>query len=99
MLRQLMSLVFLTTLAVHTSAAELQTALEESGWGELTSYQQLMDYLDRLDNSSNNVSMKTIGTSVEGRAIPALFFSNDEKFASRRGEKPVVMVFCQQHGA
>jgi hypothetical protein len=98
MFKSLFLLMFFMALAVHAGAAELQTALEESGWTQLTGYEQLMDYLERLDSSSENVSVEVIGTSVEGRSIPALFFTSDGKFASRRGEKPVVIVFCQQHG-
>ena len=98
MFRKPIFLIFLTMLAVHASGAELRTALERSAWTELTSYRQLMEYIEKLDGSSDVVSVEAIGTSVEGRPIPALFFTNDEKFAGRRGEKPVVMVFCQQHG-
>jgi hypothetical protein len=98
MLKKLILYLFLITLAAPASAAELQTALEESGWKELTSHVQLMAYLEQLVESSDKVRMQTIGTSVSGRPIPALFFSNDEVFASRRASKPVVLINCQQHG-
>ncbi|MCW8926096.1 MAG: DUF2817 domain-containing protein, partial [Xanthomonadales bacterium] len=91
-------MMFLLSCAFQANAAELQTALEKSGWSELTSHEQMMAYLEPLADSSARVSMKSIGTSVTGRPIPALFFSDDPEFASRRDVKPLVMIFCQQHG-
>ena len=79
-------------------AAPSQTQLEESGWTELTTYERMMDYLEPLVKSSPLVKMESIGASVSGRSIPALYFSKDDSFASRRDEKPVVMIICQHHG-
>lgn len=79
-------------------AAELQTPLEESGWSQLTSYEEMMGYLNPLVDSSPRVRMSFIGTSVAGKPIPALFFSQDKVFASQRDKKPVVLIICQQHG-
>lgn len=96
--KKLVVLLFLSVWALPASAAELRTTLEVSDWKTLTSYEQAMDYLGHLVESSPRVDMQTIGTSVSGRGIPALFYSNDPVFGSRRGEKPLVMIFCQQHG-
>lgn len=79
-------------------AADQQTQLEASGWTELTSYQNQMNYLEELAAASKLVTMKPIGMSSSGRAIPALFLSNDTVFASHRDSKPLVMIICQQHG-
>ncbi|MEE4219459.1 MAG: DUF2817 domain-containing protein [Xanthomonadales bacterium] len=57
-----------------------------------------MGYLTPLAESSSTVRMQSIGTSVAGKTIPALFFSKDEVFASQRDKKPVVMIICAQHG-
>lgn len=81
-----------------THADELQTQQETSAWTELTSYAQMMVYLEALDASSSRVRIESIGTSVSGRPIPALYFSQDAVFASQRGKKPVVLISCQQHG-
>jgi hypothetical protein len=98
MYKRLIVLLFISAWAFQANAAEPRTALEESGWKALTSYEQQMGYLQQLVTSSSSVDMKTIGTSVSGRAIPALFFSTDPVFASQRAEKPLVLIFCQQHG-
>lgn len=79
-------------------ATAYQTPLEQSDWTRLTSHGQMMDYLKPLVDSSSRVKMHTIGTSVSGKTIPALYFSNDDVFGSRRDQKPVVLIFCGQHG-
>jgi len=98
MFNHLISIAFLLLLNSQIQAAEFQTPLEKSGWSELTSHQQMMGYLKPLVDSSSMVKMTSIGTSVSGNSIPALFFSQDDVFASQREKKPVVMIFCQQHG-
>ena len=98
MLRQSAALVISLLFSLQLLAAQMQTQLESSGFQELTSYQQMMDYLEPLAASSPRLKMDLIGTSVEGRSIPALFFSLDEEFASLRQSKPLVLIFCQHHG-
>ncbi len=98
MYKPLIVMLFILCWVPQANAFELQTALEKSAWSELTNHDQMMAYLEPLADSSANVTMKFIGTSVAGRPIPALFFSDDPVFGSRRGQKPVVMIFCQQHG-
>jgi hypothetical protein len=63
----------------------------------LTGYDDMMAQLRKLDASSPLVSLAVIGRSSAGRDIPALFFSQGT-FAGQRQQKPVVLVFCQQHG-
>jgi hypothetical protein len=64
---------------------------------KLTGYADMMALLKKLDDSSSKMSMVIIGKSVKGRDIPALFFSKS-KFAAQREQKPIALVFCQQHG-
>jgi hypothetical protein len=64
---------------------------------KLTGYAEMMTQLKKLDVTSPLVSLTAIGRSVQGRDIPALFFSSG-KFAGQRAKKPLVLIFCQQHG-
>jgi len=98
MFKGLFSILFSLFVSAQIQAAEFQTPLEKSGWTKLTTHKQMMGYLEPLVGSSSRVNMNTIGTSVLGNAIPALFFSQDDVFASQREKKPVVMIICQQHG-
>jgi hypothetical protein len=67
-------------------------------FSHLTAYKPMMDYLTALAGSSKTVSMKMIGKSVQGRDIPALFYTHGKRFGADRERKPVVLVYCQQHG-
>jgi len=98
MLKKLIVAMISLLVISQSQAAELRTALEKSGWAQLTPYEEMMDYLEQLAGSSSAVNMRSIGTSVSGRSIPALFFTSDSGFAQQRDNKPLVLIFCQQHG-
>ncbi len=80
------------------AAADLQTPLEENHFTQLSTHSEMMRYLTELDRKSDVLRLSVIGKSVQGREIPALFFSLDSIFAQKRGQKPLVLIFCQQHG-
>ncbi len=98
MLKLLFVIAISLLISYPIQASESQTPLEKSGWKTLTTHQQMVAYLKPLVASSPLVEMKSIGKSVGGNDIPALFFSQDDVFASQREKKPVVLVICQQHG-
>jgi len=98
MFKSLISLIIMLLMSSQMQADEFKTPLQESGWSELTTYAQMMAYLNPLVDSSALVKMSLIGTSVAGKPIPALFFSQDAVFASQREKKPIVLIICQQHG-
>ena len=87
MIKGLFSLFFLLSVSSHIQAFDTPTPLEKSGWTTLTPHDQLMAYLKPLADSSRKVKMSSIGTSVSGKSIPALFFSEDAVFASQRDKK------------
>ena len=81
------------------ASGELKTASEKSDFSKLTNYVELTNYLKELASSSNLVTLSTIGKSVEGRNIYALYFSKSQTFNSKeKRSKPLVLVDCQQHG-
>ena len=100
--KKILKLLFLIVVSFiissQTQATETHSPLETSDWETLTSHKEMVAYLKPLVESSSLVEMKSIGTSVSGNSIPALFFSQDDIFASQRDKKPVVLVMCQQHG-
>lgn len=71
--------------------------VEQNDYARLTTHEEVMAYCRGLADSAAIVSLEIIGTSVQGKPIPALLFSTDV-FGSRRSSVPMVMVFCQQHG-
>jgi hypothetical protein len=91
-------LLVLMFVPVLYSQTVLPTPLEKSRFSTLSSYEELMQYLRELPSKNKMIKLEMIGHSVEGRDIPALFFSADRIFGSQRTSKPLVLVFCQQHG-
>lgn len=79
-------------------AQAIPTPLELNGYSRLSSHAEMMAYLGRLDAASSTLQMSAIGESVEGRKIPALFFSMDMPFRTEASTKPLVLIYCQQHG-
>ncbi|OGB66086.1 MAG: hypothetical protein A2Y94_09365 [Caldithrix sp. RBG_13_44_9] len=80
------------------SQGSLISPLEKSGFSRLSSYGNLMLYLSELTSKYKMIKLEIIGQTLEGRDIPALFFSSDKTFGNQRVIKPLVLVFCQQHG-
>ncbi|MFQ6113546.1 MAG: M14 family metallocarboxypeptidase, partial [bacterium] len=76
----------------------IQTPLERDNYAKLSSHSEMMEYLKELDSQSDIVTLSSIGQSVQGRDIPALFFSLDKTFGSQRLTKLLALVYCQQHG-
>lgn len=77
------------------------TPLEKSGYSKLTSYPEMVSFLQELDAGCPFLTVKNIGSSVECRSIPALFFSISKKFSSGKhviDKKPTLLIYCQQHG-
>ena len=85
----------LLLLMVGCSNAGISTPLELAEGDVLTSYDDMMSFLGRLEAETGAFTMDTIGTSGEGRSLVALHFSGDQGSAS---EKLKVLVYAQQHG-
>ncbi len=62
-----------------------------------TEYNSMMAFLNQIDRSSCQVTMEIFGKSVSGRDLAVLYFSHGP-FAGNRDKKPLVLIFCQQHG-
>lgn len=77
---------------------EFKTPIVKKNRKALTSYNEMNDYLKKKDGKSRSLTLLFFGKSVKGRNLPLLFFSSNKKFGSQRGIKPVVFIFCQQHG-
>jgi hypothetical protein len=70
-----------------------QTPLELSSFKKNTSHELMMSYIIELKKESSYINVETVGTSVQGRAIPLIHF-----LQKKSGPKIKVLLFCQQHG-
>ena len=91
-------LIVMSLVHFAASADKLPTPLEISEYTGLTSHPKMMEYLERIDHKSKHLSLEIIGKSLQGRDIPALFFSEDLPFAASLEDRITVLIFCQQHG-
>ncbi|WP_082232112.1 M14 family metallopeptidase [Halobacillus massiliensis] len=64
---------------------------------QFTTQEEMLEFIDSLDKKSKNLEVQSIGKSIEGRDIPALFFSKDKK-RKHFSKKPIVWLQGQIHG-
>jgi hypothetical protein len=66
-----------------------------------TTHDEMVDYLEALSSRTDNMRVRVAGYSQEGRALPALVFTNARRFLPvelQRLERPVVTLVGQLHG-
>lgn len=71
------------------------------GRADFTTHEEMMSFLEALQRASDNVHLRIVGASQEGRAIPLLVLSNSgraEPVDLARLGRPVVMLVGLQHG-
>ena len=97
------SAIFITLipfLCIFVNCAEEKplTPLESTSADKLTTYEEMISFLGELHRLTQNFTLETIATSVEGRDIPLLHFSESGLSASDQRDKLTVLLFAQQHG-
>src|SRR5690606_1784431 len=70
--------------------------LVKSNFKAVTSYSDLINYVEAAAESNPNITLEYFAESNEGRKLPVLFISKD-KFGED-GSKLKVLIFAQQHG-
>lgn len=71
------------------------------GRSDFTSHEEMLGYIEALARRADVVHVRRIGTSQEGRAMPALVLSSDHVRTgsqARRLGRPVVVLAGLQHG-
>ncbi|MFO8234003.1 MAG: M14 family zinc carboxypeptidase [Bacteroidales bacterium] len=69
--------------------------IEETNFKQLTSHEDIIKYLEKVDSHSNKLTLEYIGNSVEGKKIPLVKFSKAGKVEEN---KLKLLMFAQQHG-
>jgi hypothetical protein len=86
----------LLLLSATLFSQDLKTPLEQNNFESVTSYNQLLEFVNLLDQESDLLKVEVIGKSVEGRNLFALKFSSGE--FGKDNAKIKVLIFAQQHG-
>lgn len=85
-------------LAVACEPRTYTTPLEQADGDQLTSYQDMASFLDRLQKGTDAFTMDPIGTSVEGRDLFLLHFRGADGENPGSQDRIKVLIFAQQHG-
>ena len=88
--------IILSSLLISGIVFSQQLPLEKNNYQKLTSYDELTEFVNKLDQSSDLLSVEIIGNSVEGRNVYAMKFSDSE--FGKDDSKIKVLIFAQQHG-
>ncbi len=78
--------------------ADYSTPLEKAQADSLTSYQDMVGFLEKLQRGTEAFTMESIGTSVEGRDLFLLHFQGPDGGDQGPEDRIKVLVFAQQHG-
>ncbi len=89
---------FLAALAGCTSEATIATPLERANGDVLTSYPDMMAFLQTLHDRTDAFTLDTIGTSGEGRSLVLLHFTGHDDEGSAASGRLRVLFYAQQHG-
>lgn len=73
-----------------------KTPLQKSDYSAITSHAQISRFLEEVTSAHPWVKYETIGKSVGGRELFAVWFSKSDFAADP--SKLKVLIFCQQHG-
>ncbi|MFW6095683.1 MAG: M14 family zinc carboxypeptidase [Bacteroidota bacterium] len=92
--------ILLSTGCTQTSQKEkhykgIVPPIIEADFQKLTSHENILKYLEKVDSLSERLSVEYVGTSVDGKKIPLVKFSKDGKF---NNSKVKLFMFAQQHG-
>lgn len=91
-----MTKYFTLLLIFSTQLFAQPTPLEKNKYQKLTTYDELTEFIDHLDATSDMLKVEVIGKSVEGRNLYGMFFSNTR--FGKDNSKIKVLIFAQQHG-
>ena len=91
-----MKLVLILVITFVVIASAQQTPLEKNNFTKPTGYDELSEFVQKLDESSDLMSAGVLGKSVEERNLFVLKFS-DSEFGQDKS-KIKVLIFAQQHG-
>jgi len=77
------------------------TGAEGSGWQRATTHAEVLSFLDELEKLSDHLVVKNLGSSVEGRALPAAFLGTPPAVSPAAAEasgRPTILVLGSIHG-
>jgi hypothetical protein len=93
---KIISFLLFAMIVFPVSAQDIPTPLQIKNFSDYTSYEELTNYINKLERGSVFLKVEKIGQTVQGRNMYVLRFSSAE-FGKDPG-KIKVLIFAQQHG-
>lgn len=94
--------LFTSVFAIQVNAQDPpQTPGEQNDWEQLSSHQEVTEFYRMLARTSDQVDMRRIGESRQGRPLFLMMLSNpvvNQPWQAHRSGKPVVFIGAQIHG-
>jgi len=83
-------------LLLITISLSQQTPLEKKDYSNLTTYDELISFVNELDQSSDLLNVEVLGKSIEQRNLYVMKFSGS--VFGKDEHKIKILIFAQQHG-
>lgn len=92
-MKNLLLLISTTLLFSHLNGQEPLTAAERSGYLQSSSYSEVMEFLDVLDQQHDQARMEVFARSIEGREVPLMIIADPmpASYEELEGDERVVV--------
>jgi len=96
-----LAVVLVVCISSFAFSQVVRTACEESGFEQYTSYEEMWDYLQKIQATSTEMLLGTFGITIEGREQPYAVFSRPlitQPWEALVSGKPIVVLAANVHG-
>ncbi|MCP4708874.1 MAG: DUF2817 domain-containing protein [Planctomycetes bacterium] len=93
--------LFLLGFATLTQAQLIETPSESSGFQEYTGYEEMLDFLQKIQATTSEMLLSDFGQTIEGRTQPYAVFSRPlitQPWEAHASGKPIVVLSANIHG-
>ena len=97
----ILAVVLVVCISSFAFSQVILTACEESGFQQYTSFEEMWDYLQKIQATSTEMLLGTFGKSIEGREQPYAVFSRPlitQPWEALASGKPIVVLAANVHG-
>jgi len=97
----ILAVVLVACISSFAFSQVVLTPCEESGFQQYTSYEEMLDYLQKIQATTTEMLLGTFGKSIEGREQPYAVFSRPlitQPWEALASGKPIVVLAANVHG-
>ncbi|MFC1555018.1 M14 family zinc carboxypeptidase [candidate division KSB1 bacterium] len=94
-------LIFVFTLASIATGQIIRTTSEDSSFAIYTSHEEMIEFLEKIQKTTTEMTLSEFGTTLEGRVQPYAIFSRPlvtKPWEAMTSGKPIVVLAANIHG-